>query len=217
MATSNWKCGPTPLTAKRDLYVQLLSQGMNNSTACRQVGVNRKTGQRWRLRRVVKKRPEERRVSLRPDLTDGVGRPDQDGNRGHWEGNLITGALNQSEIGTLVERVTRFTILVHFVGTHDAEQLRDSMTAIFHRLPPSMRRSLTWRDRLVKHSSDQTRPVTRPYVVRPLGVEPRTCGLRVPRHPSAECCAVRKTGLSSRTQSRECCRIRHSPGSLSPS
>ena len=43
-----------PLTAKRDLYVQLMSQGMRNSEACRQVGVNRKTGQRWRLGRVVK-------------------------------------------------------------------------------------------------------------------------------------------------------------------
>jgi transposase, IS30 family len=42
-----------PLTAKRDLYVQLMSQGMQNSAACRQVGVNRKTGQRWRLGRVV--------------------------------------------------------------------------------------------------------------------------------------------------------------------
>lgn len=43
-----------PLTAKRDLYVQLMSQGMKNSTACQQVGVNRKTGQRWRLGRVIK-------------------------------------------------------------------------------------------------------------------------------------------------------------------
>lgn len=43
-----------PLTAKGDLYVQLMNLGMNNSEACRQVGVNRKTGQRWRLGRVVK-------------------------------------------------------------------------------------------------------------------------------------------------------------------
>ncbi|MCY7289724.1 MAG: hypothetical protein LH624_16135, partial [Cryobacterium sp.] len=41
------------LTAKRDLYAHLMSQGMQNSAACRQVGVNRKTGQRWRLGRVV--------------------------------------------------------------------------------------------------------------------------------------------------------------------
>ena len=63
---------------------------------------------------------------------------------GDWEGDLITGSMNQSAIGTLVERVSRFTILVHFVGTHDAEQLRDSMTKIFNRLPLAARTSLTW-------------------------------------------------------------------------
>ena len=54
MSMRSWKRGPMPLTAKRDLYVQLMSQGVQNSEACRQVGVNRKTGQRWRLGRVVK-------------------------------------------------------------------------------------------------------------------------------------------------------------------
>jgi len=63
---------------------------------------------------------------------------------GHWEGDLITGTMNQSAIGTLVERSSRFTILVHFIGTHDAEQLSDSMTEIFNQLPASVRRSLTW-------------------------------------------------------------------------
>ena len=53
MSKPNWKRGPMPLTAKRDLYVQLMKHGMQNSAACRQVGVNRKTGQRWRLGRVV--------------------------------------------------------------------------------------------------------------------------------------------------------------------
>lgn len=63
---------------------------------------------------------------------------------GDWEGDLITGTMNQSAIATLVERVSRFTILVHFVGTHDAEQLRDSMTKIFNGLPLGARKSLTW-------------------------------------------------------------------------
>jgi len=52
--------------------------------------------------------------------------------------------MNQSAIGTLVERSSRFTMLVHFVGTHDAGQLRDSMTEIFNQLPGGVRRSLTW-------------------------------------------------------------------------
>lgn len=54
MSLRSWKPGPMPLTAKRDLYVQLMSQGMRSTEACRQVGVNRKTGQRWRLGRVVR-------------------------------------------------------------------------------------------------------------------------------------------------------------------
>jgi IS30 family transposase len=312
MSKPNWKRGPMPLTAKRDLYVQLMSQGMRNSAACRQVAVNRKTGQRWRLGRVVKDpqhgeyrydpivalgpkppasdrylsdqeriviadgvragrtkrsiavelgrsvstvcrevlrnaeasgeyrphaaqqrmltrrpRPKQRRVAVnaelrglvqdrldkrwspeqisnslrverpdRPDLrlapesiyqaiyepssvlrtsprvalrtgrlnrqrrrhgerrsrfvvpmTPIKERPPQVEDRvegGHWEGDLITGTMNQSAIGTLVERSSRFTILVHFVGTHDAEQLRDSMTEIFNGFPESVRRSLTW-------------------------------------------------------------------------
>jgi transposase len=45
------KRGPEPLAAKRDQYLLLTAQGMNNSAACRQVGVNRKTGNRWRYGR----------------------------------------------------------------------------------------------------------------------------------------------------------------------
>jgi len=313
MSKENWKRGPEPLTAKRDLYVRLMSQGMQSSEACRQVGVNRKTGQRWRLGRVVndvkhgeyrydpivapaglaagsgrylsdreriviadgvragrskrsiaaelgrsvstvcrevlrnaeesgeyrphaaqqrmlarRPRPKARRVAVNAELRDLVqagldkrwspeqisnhlrldqpdrvdlrlapeaiyqalyepasvlrtspkvtlrtGRTDRrrrrrDGARssrfvvpmtlikhrpavvedrvegGHWEGDLIVGTMNKSAIGTLVERSSRFAVLVHLVGTHDAEQLRDKMTLIFNDLPAGARRSLTW-------------------------------------------------------------------------
>jgi len=46
--------GPSPLTAKRDKYVRLMNQGMGNSEACREVGVNRRTGTRWRHGRTVR-------------------------------------------------------------------------------------------------------------------------------------------------------------------
>src|SRR5271168_3392802 len=43
------KPGPgKPLTAQRELYFRLMKQGLNNSEACRLVGIHRKTGQRWR-------------------------------------------------------------------------------------------------------------------------------------------------------------------------
>ena len=63
---------------------------------------------------------------------------------GHWEGDLIVGAFNRSAIGTLVERSTRFTILVHLGEGSRAQNLRDRLTEIFNGLPDGLRRSLTW-------------------------------------------------------------------------
>lgn len=63
---------------------------------------------------------------------------------GHWEGDLITGASNRSAIGTLVDRASRFTLLLHLPGRHTAEAVRDALIAAFAQLPPPLRRSLTW-------------------------------------------------------------------------
>ena len=48
---------------------------------------------------------------------------------GHWEGDLITGASNRSAIGTLVDRASRYTILLHLPGRHTAEAVRDALIA----------------------------------------------------------------------------------------
>ena len=63
---------------------------------------------------------------------------------GHWEGDLITGASNRSAIGTLVDRASRYTVLLHLPGRHTAEAVRDALIAAFCQLPPQLRRSLTW-------------------------------------------------------------------------
>src|SRR5712692_4482321 len=78
---------------------------------------------------------------------------------GHWEGDLIIG-LNSSAIGTLVERTTRFTMLLHLppmeghggprkkngpaLAGHGAEAVRDAIAATITTLPGQLRRSLTW-------------------------------------------------------------------------
>src|SRR3984885_8716609 len=79
---------------------------------------------------------------------------------GHWEGDLIVG-LGSSAIGTLVERKTRFTLLLHLprmsdhghkarvkngpaLAGHGAEAVRDAITRTITTLPEQLRRSLTW-------------------------------------------------------------------------
>ena len=63
---------------------------------------------------------------------------------GHWEGDLILGAGNASAIGTLVERSTRFVILLHLPGRHDAASVAEAMIREMSELPIHLRRSLTW-------------------------------------------------------------------------
>jgi IS30 family transposase len=78
---------------------------------------------------------------------------------GHWEGDLIVG-LDSSAIGTLVERTTRFTLLLHLprmkdfgqprvkngpaLAGHGAEAVRDAIASAIVTLPKQLRRSLTW-------------------------------------------------------------------------
>ncbi|GAA1608910.1 hypothetical protein GCM10009804_75490 [Kribbella hippodromi] len=63
---------------------------------------------------------------------------------GHWEGDLIIGSANRSAVGTLVERTTRFTLLLHLPGQHDADTLAEAMITQMRKLPDHLRRSLTW-------------------------------------------------------------------------
>jgi IS30 family transposase len=63
---------------------------------------------------------------------------------GHWEGDLIIGRGGRSAIGTLVERSTRFTMLLHLPGGYGADQVAEAMSEAAAGLPESLRRSLAW-------------------------------------------------------------------------
>jgi IS30 family transposase len=74
-------------------------------------------------------------------------RPAEIGDRavpGHWEGDLILGSRGTSAIGTLVERSTRFTILLHLPADHTADSVATAMIEAMNDLPAHLRRSLTW-------------------------------------------------------------------------
>jgi IS30 family transposase len=64
---------------------------------------------------------------------------------GHWEGDLIMGSTaSSSAIGTLVERASRFVMLLHLPDGHGADAVADAMVAAMARLPERLRQTLTW-------------------------------------------------------------------------
>lgn len=64
---------------------------------------------------------------------------------GHWEGDLILGSTaSASAIGTMVERTTGFTMLLHLDGDRTAATLADAISAKIPQIPEILRRSLTW-------------------------------------------------------------------------
>ena len=100
-----------------------------------------------RRRRKPHRRGDERRGRL-VDMTMIDQRPAEADDRatpGHWEGDLIIGELTRSAIGTLVERSSRFTILLHLPGgRHTAAAVRDAVIEAMSAVPARLRRSLTW-------------------------------------------------------------------------
>lgn len=82
--------------------------------------------------------PDQVNISQRPVSVEDRAVP------GDWEGDLITGALNKSAIGTLLERASGFTMLLHLPQRHGAEEVQEAMIAAMRRLPQFLRTSVTW-------------------------------------------------------------------------
>ena len=136
------------------LYVQGRGALRRELTACLRTG---------RALRVPRSRAKGRgKAFLTPEVMISE-RPAEVADRavpGHWEGDLIIG-LESSAIGTLVERTTRFTMLLHLprmaghgngerlkngpaLAGHGAEAVRDAIAQVMATLPEELRRSLTW-------------------------------------------------------------------------
>ena len=77
-------------------------------------------------------------ISARPASVEDRAPP------GHWEGDLIIGAKGQSAVGTLVERSTRYTLLLCLPNGHTATEVQDAIIDKLADVPHSLRLSLTW-------------------------------------------------------------------------
>jgi transposase, IS30 family len=124
-------------TIYRALYVQ--GRGALNRELTRHL----RTG---RALRKPRRKPAQRLERIK-DMVSISERPADVEDRavpGHWEGDLITGAQNQSAIGTLVERKTGYLMLLHLPEDHGAVAVQQAMVEAMSLLPTTLRRTLTW-------------------------------------------------------------------------
>jgi IS30 family transposase len=123
------------------IYQSIYVQGKGNLR--REIHTCLRTG---RALRKPQRRPAERRGRI-PNMVNISERPAEVEDRavpGHWEGDLIVGAEGKSAIGTLVERTTRFVMLLHLPDDHGALSVQEAMVAKTAVLPVILRKTLTW-------------------------------------------------------------------------
>jgi transposase, IS30 family len=132
---------PEMRVSHETIYQALYVQG--RGALRRELTAQLRTGRSLRKPR----RTEGERRGRIPDMVNISERPAEAGDRavpGHWEGDQIAGQAGKSQIGTLVERATRYTMLVPMPGGKSAAAFADAVTPVIAGLPASLRRSLTW-------------------------------------------------------------------------
>ena len=125
-------------TIYRSLFVQARGGLRKELTASLRSG---------RTRRRPLKRIQNSRVGRLRDMIMISERPAEAEDRavpGHWEGDLILGKGSRSAIGTLVERSSRYVMLLRLPNGRSAEEVRVALTRQIRKLPKELRRSLTW-------------------------------------------------------------------------
>lgn len=124
------------------IYQSIYVQGKGNLR--RELHTCLRTG---RALRHPRRRAGERRGRI-PGMINISERPAEALDRavaGHWEGDLILGSTESgSAIGTLVERSTRYAMLLHLPDNHTAEAVQNAIVAKMPRLPAMLRQTLTW-------------------------------------------------------------------------
>jgi len=123
-------------TIYRSLYVQGRGELRRELHRCLRTGRAR--------RRPQGRAPSQARISDMIMISERPAEIEDRAVPGHWEGDLIIGKNNKSQIGTLVERTTRFVLLLHLPNDRTAESVRQQMQRQIATLPEAMRRSITW-------------------------------------------------------------------------
>jgi transposase, IS30 family len=133
---------PEMWVSTETIYQSLYVQGRG--------ALKRELTKHLRTGRVVRKphrKADQRRERIK-DMVNISERPPEVNDRavpGHWEGDLILGSTESgSAIGTLVERMTRFVLLLHLPGDHTALTVQEAMIAKMAELPAILRQTLTW-------------------------------------------------------------------------
>jgi IS30 family transposase len=124
-------------TIYQSIYVQSRGALRRDLAKCLRTG---------RALRRPSRAPGQRKNRI-PDMINISERPAEVEDRaipGAWEGDLIIGKRNLTAIGTLVERATGYTMLLHLPDGYKPEQVRDALAAKIKTLPDSVRHSLTW-------------------------------------------------------------------------
>jgi transposase, IS30 family len=123
------------------IYQSLYVQG--RGALRRELAVCLRTG---RALRKPRRRADGRRERIKDKVMISE-RPAEVADRavpGHWEGDLVVGKEGKTAVGTLVERSTRFVMLLHLPDGFGAEAVRDAITDKIATLPRALRRTLTW-------------------------------------------------------------------------
>jgi IS30 family transposase len=132
---------PEMRVSHETIYQSLYVQGRGGLR--RELAASLRTG---RAVRRPRRRTDERRGRI-PAMVSISERPAEAADRavpGHWEGDLIEGRGGRSHVGTLVERSTRFTMLVPLPGGKSADAFADALVPVIAGLPGALRRSLAW-------------------------------------------------------------------------